>query len=48
MDKLYLVVGTLALVLFGYANVQGWSLFDSEAQARAPGSGGSSGRLHHK
>jgi hypothetical protein len=48
MSRLYQVLGALALALFAYANVQGWSLFQSEAQMRAPGSGASSGRLYHK
>lgn len=48
MDRLYLVIGALALVLFGYGNVHGWSLFESEAQMRTPGLHGSSGGLYHK
>jgi hypothetical protein len=48
MSRLYQVLGALALALFAYGNVQGWSLFQSEAQTRAPGSGASSGRLYHK
>lgn len=48
LHRLYPVLGVLVLALFAYANVQGWSLFNSEAQMRAPGSGGSSGRLYHK
>lgn len=45
--KLNLATGVLALLLFGYAQHQGWNLFDNVAN---PGSGGSSGssRVYHK
>lgn len=48
MPRFYQLVGALALALFAYGNVQGWSLFQSEAQMRAPASHGGSGRLYHK
>lgn len=48
MHRFYAVLGTLALTLMAYGNVQGWSLFHSEAQAQGPGSSGGSGRLYHK
>jgi hypothetical protein len=38
--------GILALLLFGYAQHQGWNLFDNVAN---PGKGGSgSSRVYHK
>ena len=42
-----LATGVLALLLFGYAQHQGWNLFDNVAN---PGHGGSSGssRVYHK
>jgi len=48
VNRLYQLLGVLALALFAYANVQGWSLFQSEAQMRVPGAHGGSGRLYHK
>lgn len=48
MHRLYAIVGSLALALMAYGNVQGWSLFQNDAQAQGPGSSGSSGRLYHK
>lgn len=45
-QKFNLVAGVLALLLFAYAQQQGWSAFDHVAQ---PGSGGSgSSRSYHK
>jgi len=42
-----LAVGVLALALFGYAQHQGWNMFDNVAN---PGSGKSGGgsRIYHK
>lgn len=41
-----LTAGILALLLFGYAQQQGWNLFDNVAN---PGKGGSgSSRVYHK
>lgn len=51
MVKINLLAGLLALVVFSYAQYQGWSLFDHEASAqtqRVSGGHGSSGRVFHK
>ena len=46
--KFYLIAGFLALSLFGYAQHQGWNLFDNVANP-GHGSGGSgSSRVYHK
>ena len=47
LGKFNLATGVLALLLFGYAQHQGWNLFDNVAN---PGKGGSSGssRVYHK
>ena len=42
-----LIVGILALVLFSYAQHQGWNMFDNVANPRSGGAGGSS-RIYHK
>jgi hypothetical protein len=42
-----LITGILALALFGYAQHQGWNLFDNVANPGSGGSGGSS-RVYHK
>lgn len=42
-----LITGLLALALFGYAQHQGWNLFDNKATPGTGGSGGSS-RVYHK
>jgi hypothetical protein len=47
MRSLYLIAGILALSLFAYANVQGWSLFHSTGHAHGPGYAGA-GRPYHK
>ena len=39
--------GILALALFGYAQHQGWNMFDNVANPGSGGSGGSS-RVYHK
>ena len=46
-DKLTLASGVFAVLLFAYAQQQGWNLFDNVAN---PGHGGSSGnsRTYHK
>lgn len=41
-----LATGLLALALFGYAQHQGWNLFDNEANSGRGGSGSS--RTYHK
>lgn len=42
-----LAAGVLALALFGYAQHQGWSMFDNVANPRGvAGNGGS--RIYHK
>ncbi|HLO61969.1 MAG TPA: hypothetical protein VK165_03295 [Azonexus sp.] len=46
-DKLSLGAGVLALLLFTYAQHQGWNLFDDVANARH-GSGSGSSRSYHK
>ena len=45
--KFNLATGVLALLLFGYAQHQGWNLFDNVANAGHGGSSGSS-RVYHK
>ena len=45
-DKLTLATGVFALLLFAFAQQQGWNLFDNVAN---PGKGGSgSSRVYHK
>ena len=44
--KFYLIAGFLALSLFGYAQQQGWNLFDNVANPGHSGSGSS--RVYHK
>lgn len=41
------LVSLLALLVFGYAQYQGWNLFQDEANA-GRGSGSSGGRSYHK
>ncbi len=49
MHKFNLITGILALTLFGYAQHQGWSLFDNVANASGhSGSGSSGSRIYHK
>ncbi|WP_191090417.1 hypothetical protein [Dechloromonas sp. CZR5] len=45
-DKFNLIAGIFAVVLFAYAQQQGWSLFDNVANS-GHGSSGSS-RSYHK
>ena len=45
--KFNLATGVLALLLFGYAQQQGWNLFDNVANPGHRGSSGSS-RVYHK
>ena len=47
MHKFNLITGILALSLFGYAQSQGWSMFDSVANASSHSSSGGS-RVYHK
>lgn len=42
-----LAAAVLSMALFGYAQHQGWNLFDNEANPGSSGSGGSS-RVYHK
>jgi hypothetical protein len=46
-DKFTLATGVFALLVFAYAQQQGWNLFDNVANAGSGGSGGSS-RTYHK
>ncbi len=46
-DKFSLAAGVLALLVFTYAQQQGWDLFDDVANSRH-GSNSSSGRSYHK
>ena len=44
-----LITGLFALAMFGYAQHQGWNMFDNVANSGSGGSGsGSSGRVYHK
>ncbi len=45
--KFNLATGVLALLVFVYAQYQGWNLFENTANAGGRGSGGSS-RSYHK
>ncbi|MCE1239945.1 MAG: hypothetical protein LWW83_08530 [Azonexaceae bacterium] len=45
-DKFNLAAAILALSLFGYAQQQGWNLFDNVANP--DGRSGGSGRVYHK
>jgi uncharacterized membrane protein len=46
-DKFTLATGVFALLVFAYAQQQGWNLFDNVANQSHGGSGGSS-RTYHK
>jgi hypothetical protein len=46
-DKFTLATGVFALLLFAYAQQQGWNMFDNVANPAHGGSGGSS-RTYHK
>lgn len=46
-DKLSFASGVFALLVFAYAQQQGWNLFDNVANSAHGGSGGSS-RTYHK
>ncbi|MCG2575417.1 hypothetical protein LZ012_00245 [Dechloromonas sp. XY25] len=46
-DKFSLAAGVLALMVFTYAQQQGWDLFDDVANSRH-GSGSGSSRSYHK
>jgi len=45
--KFNLATGVLALLLFSYAQYQGWNYFENTANGGGHGSGGS-GRTYHK
>jgi uncharacterized membrane protein len=45
-DKFTLVTGVFALLLFVYAQQQGWNMFDNVANSGHGGSGSS--RIYHK
>jgi uncharacterized membrane protein len=45
-DKFTLVTGVFALLLFAYAQQQGWNMFDNVANSGHGGSGSS--RIYHK
>lgn len=42
-----LAAGILALLIFAYAQHQGWNMFENEANSGRGGSSGS-GRVYHK
>lgn len=46
--KFNLATGVLALLLFGYAQHQGWSLFDNVANPSGHGGSSGSSRVYHK
>lgn len=46
-DKFTLATGVFALLLFAYAQQQGWNMFDNVANPSHGGSGGGS-RTYHK
>jgi hypothetical protein len=47
--NLYLALALSALVVFAYAQQDGWNLFDDTAHAGSSGGGhGGSGRVYHK
>lgn len=46
-DKFTLASGIFAVVLFAYAQQQGWNMFDDVANPARGGSSGSS-RIYHK
>lgn len=48
MIKANLIVGLLALLLFGTAQYQGWNLFYASAQPPGGGGAGSGSRVYHK
>jgi len=45
-DKFTLATGVFALLLFAYAQQQGWNMFDTVANSGHGGSGSS--RIYHK
>lgn len=46
--KFNLATGVLALLLFGYAQHQGWNLFDNVANPSGHGGSSGSSRVYHK
>ncbi|MBL8417258.1 MAG: hypothetical protein JNN31_03380 [Dechloromonas sp.] len=46
--KFNLVAGVFALLLFGYAQHQGWNLFDNVANPSGHGGSSGSSRVYHK
>jgi hypothetical protein len=47
-NKFNLIAGILALLLFGYAQSQGWNLFDNVANSGGGSGGSGSSRVYHK
>lgn len=47
-NKFNLITGILALLLFGYAQSQGWNLFDNVANSGSGSGGSGSSRVYHK
>ena len=43
-----LITGILALTFFGYAQHQGWNLFDNVANPSGHGGSSGSSRVYHK
>lgn len=48
MPKLNLISGILALSLFGYAQFQGWNLFDTVANPGGQAAARGSSHIYHK
>jgi hypothetical protein len=46
MFKINLIAGVFFLLLFGYAQLQGWNLFEPGPGPKPPA--GSAGRAYHK
>ena len=46
--KFNLVTGILALLIFSYAQHQGWNLFDNVANPSGHGGSSGSSRVYHK
>ncbi len=46
--KFNLATGILALLIFGYAQHQGWNLFDNVANPSGHGGSSGSSRVYHK
>lgn len=48
MHKLNFIAGIFAFALFGYAQTQGWSLFDNVANSGSGSGSSGSSRTYHK